>query len=124
MTPGEANAARKSLPFPLPSLLTLLPSHPQPTAYTGYLTNSTINGLIAQAHSGATIVIEHRFYGLSNPFPDLTVSSLAYHTIPQAIEDLDYFARNAVLPMPGGDGVGPDVAPWVLVGGELFGGVD
>lgn len=92
-----------------------------PPAYTGYLTNATINGQIAQAQSGATIVLEHRFYGLSNPYPNLDVSSLQYHTIPQAIEDLDYFARNVVLPMPGGDAVGPEEAPWVLVGGSYSG---
>jgi hypothetical protein len=30
------------------------------TGYTGYLTNVTINGQIAQQHNCATVVIEHR----------------------------------------------------------------
>ncbi|TFY82703.1 hypothetical protein EWM64_g1305 [Hericium alpestre] len=98
-TPGEGNA--------------------QP--YTGYLTNATINGQIAQQNNGATIVLEHRFYGLSNPYPDLSAASLKYHTIQQAIEDLVYFAENVKLPMPGGDDVVPDKAPWVLVGGSYSG---
>ncbi|KAI0309586.1 serine carboxypeptidase S28-domain-containing protein [Amylostereum chailletii] len=98
-TPGEANAA----------------------PYTGYLTNSTVNGQIAQQEKGATIVLEHRYYGFSNPFPDLTVKSLRYHTIQQAVDDLVYFAENVKLPMPGGDKVAPGQAPWVLVGGSYSG---
>ena len=75
----------------------------------------------AQQQNGSTIVIEHRFYGLSNPYPDLSVKSLKLHTIQQAIDDLEYFAKNVNLPMPGGDSVGPDKAPWVLVGGSYSG---
>ncbi|THH17760.1 hypothetical protein EW146_g3119 [Bondarzewia mesenterica] len=101
MTPGEANAA----------------------PYYGYLTNRTINGLIAQQEKGATIVLEHRFFGLSNPYPDLSVASLKYLTIQQAIDDLEYFAKNVKLPMPGGDSVAPGQAPWVLVGGS-YAGID
>ncbi|KAJ7284199.1 serine carboxypeptidase S28-domain-containing protein [Mycena rebaudengoi] len=93
-TPGEANAA----------------------PYTGYLTNATINGLIAQQQNGAAVVLEHR-----NPFPDLTVKSLKFHTIQQAIDDLEYFANNVVLPQPDGNNVKPDTTPWVLVGGSYSG---
>lgn len=75
----------------------------------------------AQQQNGSTIVIEHRFYGLSNPYPDLSVKSLKLHTIQQAIDDLEYFAKNVNLPMPGGDSVGPDKAPWILVGGSYSG---
>ena len=89
--------------------------------YDGYLTNRTINGLIAQQQNGSTIVLEHRFYGYSNPYPDLTVNSLKVHTIQQAIDDLVYFAENVKLPMPNGDQVGPDNAPWILVGGSYSG---
>ncbi|KAI0072974.1 peptidase S28 [Panus rudis PR-1116 ss-1] len=99
MTPGEANAA----------------------PYTGYLTNKTINGQIAQQENGATIVLEHRFFGLSNPKPDLSDESLKLLTIQQAIDDLEYFAKNVKLPMPGGDHVGPDKAPWILIGGSYSG---
>ena len=90
-------------------------------AYTGYLTNRTINGQIAQAQNGSTIVLEHRYYGLSNPYDDLSVQSLQFHTIQQAIDDLDYFARNVVLPQPDGAAVKPGQAPWVLVGGSYSG---
>ncbi|KAI5118441.1 hypothetical protein M0805_000575 [Coniferiporia weirii] len=99
MTPGEANAA----------------------PYTGYLTNETVNGLIAQQQSGSTIVVEHRYYGLSNPYNNLSVASLEYHTIQQAIDDLTYFAENVKLPMPNGDDLAPGNAPWILIGGSYSG---
>ncbi|KAH8118755.1 peptidase S28 [Phellopilus nigrolimitatus] len=98
-TPGEANAA----------------------PYTGYLTNVTINGLVAQQQNGSTIVLEHRFYGLSNPYDNLSVASFRVHTIQQAINDLVYFAQNVKLPMPDGSDVTPDKAPWVLIGGSYSG---
>lgn len=75
MTPGEGNAV----------------------GYSGYLTNRTINGLIAQQEHCAVVLIEHRFYGESNPYPDLSVQSLRLHTIQQAIEDLDYFTKVCIL---------------------------
>lgn len=43
------------------------------------------------------------------------------HTLPQAIDDLVYFANNVDLPMPGGDAVKPGQAPWVLIGGSYSG---
>ena len=89
--------------------------------YEGYLTNTTINGQIAQQQNCATIVMEHRFYGESNPYNDLSVKSFQVHTIQQAVDDLDYFAKNVKLAMPGGDNVAPGKAPWVLVGGSYAG---
>jgi len=99
MTPGEGNA----------------------DGYSGYLTNATINGLVAQAHNGSTIVIEHRFYGESNPYDDLSVESLQLLNIQQAIEDFEYFAKNVELPQPNGADVGPEQAPWIWIGGSYSG---
>ena len=76
---------------------------------------------IAQQQNGTTIVLEHRFYGLSNPLPDLSVKSFRLHTIQQAIDDLEYFAKNVNLPMLGGDSITPDKAPWILIGGSYAG---
>ena len=89
--------------------------------YTAYLTNETMSGLIAQQQNGATVLLEHRFFGQSNPYPDLSSKSLALLTIQQAIDDLVYFAQNATLPMPGGDKVKPDSTPWILFGGSYSG---
>jgi hypothetical protein len=76
---------------------------------------------VAQQQNGSTIVIEHRFYGFSNPYPDLSVESLRVHTLQQAVDDLVYFAKTVNLPMPGGDQVTPDKAPWILIGGSYSG---
>jgi hypothetical protein len=82
--------------------------------------NCSLNS-IAQQQNGTTIVLEHRFYGLSNPLPDLSVKSFRLHTIQQAIDDFEYFAKNVNLPMPGGDSITPDKAPWILIGGSYSG---
>lgn len=96
----------------------------RPNLLSGFYTellNVTITGQIAQQQSGATIVLEHRFFGLSNPYPNLNETSLVYLTIQQAMDDLVYFAQNVKLPMPGGDQVAPGDAPWVLIGGSYAG---
>ena len=70
-------------------------------------------------------MLEHRFFGLSNPYPDLSEKSLAVHTLENAIDDLVYFANNVKLPFPDdlqdGIQVGPTKAPWVLIGGSYAG---
>lgn len=76
---------------------------------------------VAQQQNGSTIILEHRFYGFSNPYPDLSVKSFQVHTIQQAIDDLEYFATNVNLPMPNGDQLTPDKAPWILIGGSYAG---
>ena len=80
-----------------------------------------MNGAIAQAVNGSTVLLEHRFFGQSNPYPDLSVQSLQVHTVQQAIEDLAYFAKNVKLPMPDGDKVAPGKVPWILIGGSYAG---
>ncbi|KAI0309843.1 peptidase S28 [Amylostereum chailletii] len=102
-------------------IVVFMPGEVNSENYIGYMTNWTISGQIAQQEKGASIVLEHRYYGLSNPFPDLTVKSLKYHTIQQAVDDIDYFAKNVKLPMPGGDQVAPGQAPWIMVGGSYGG---
>ena len=78
--------------------------------------------MLAEKYNGAVAVLEHRFFGESNPYPDLSVKSYRVHTIQQAIDDHEYFVKNVHLPMPGGDQVsGPDKAPWILFGGSYPG---
>ena len=81
----------------------------------------TLNGMIAQQQNGATVVLEHRFFGLSNPYNDLSEESFRVHTILQAIDDLTYFAQNVQLPMPYADQANANVTPWILVGGSYSG---
>lgn len=78
-------------------------------------------GMIAQQQNGATVVLEHRFFGLSNPYNNLNETSFRLHTVQQAIDDLAYFAQNVQLPMPNASEVTADKAPWILVGGSYSG---
>ena len=116
MTPGETDADGTLVRV---TCLTL--SSDTFAGYEGYLTNETINGMIAQQEHGATVLLEHRFFGYSNPYDNLTSQSLEVLTIQQAIDDLLYFAQNIDLPMPGGDNVKPDTTPWILIGGSYAG---
>ncbi|KAG2357277.1 serine carboxypeptidase S28-domain-containing protein [Suillus spraguei] len=102
-------------------IILMTPGETDADGYEGYLTNETINGLIAQQQNGATVLIEHRFFGYSNPYDNLTSQSLTLLTIQQAIDDLEYFVNTANLPMPGGDAVKPGQAPWILIGGSYSG---
>ncbi|KAH9942562.1 peptidase S28 [Amylocystis lapponica] len=89
--------------------------------YTDYLTGATITGTLAEQQNGAVVLIEHRFYGESNPYGNLSVASFEVHTIQQAIDDFVYFANNVNLSMPGGGNVTPSEAPWIMVGGSYSG---
>ncbi|KIP03851.1 hypothetical protein PHLGIDRAFT_25906 [Phlebiopsis gigantea 11061_1 CR5-6] len=46
--------------------------------FTGYLVNKSLNGQIAQQESGATIVLEHCYYGLSAPAVNISAQNLNY----------------------------------------------
>ncbi|OJT07638.1 hypothetical protein TRAPUB_1498 [Trametes pubescens] len=102
-------------------IILFMPGETDADGYYDYLTNATINGQIAQKLNGATVILEHRFFGNSNPMPDLSVQSLRVHTVQQAIDDLVYFAQNVNLPMPGGDQLATGKAPWILTGGSYGG---
>jgi pimeloyl-ACP methyl ester carboxylesterase len=103
-------------------ILLMTPGETNADGYAdSYLSTRAISGQIAQQQNGSVVIIEHRFYGLSNPIDNLKSESLKYHTIQQAIDDLEYFTKNVVLPQPNGDQLTPDQAPWVLFGGSYSG---
>jgi len=131
MTPGEVNADGLWWAHSHVVILILRSGYAD-----GYLSNRSINGQIgecscksvwfclispAEQQNGSAIILEHRFYGLSNPIDNLKTESLKLHTIQQAIDDLEYFAKNVVLPQPDGDQVTPDKTPWILAGGSYSG---
>lgn len=98
-TPGEANV----------------------TGYTNYLTNKRLTGLFAEAIGAAIIVLEHRYWGRSSPFTELTTENLQYLTLDNAIADLTNFARNADLPFDRWHTSAAPRAPWLLSGGSYSG---
>lgn len=86
-----------------------------------YTTTQRLAGLFAKTMGGAVIVLEHRYWGESSPFEELTVPNLQYLTLENAIRDHSYFARNFVLPFDNSSGSSPDNAPWVFSGGSYPG---
>lgn len=89
--------------------------------YTGYLTNNTLTGQFAQAIGGAVVMFEHRYWGESSPFDDLTTKNLQYLTLANAIADTTNFARNVQLPFDNTTSSNAPQAPWVLSGGSYSG---
>lgn len=98
-TPGEINAS----------------------AYGAYLTNKTSTGVVAEKIGAATIVIEHRYWGYSSPYAELTTANLTYLTLDQAIHDFTNFANHAELPFAPHGGSNAKDVPWVWIGGSYSG---
>lgn len=66
-------------------------------------------------------MLEHRYWGVSSPFADLTTENLQYLTLENSIKDLTYFANNVKLPFAKhGSSNAKDVA-WVTMGGSYSG---
>ncbi|KJR88951.1 serine peptidase [Sporothrix schenckii 1099-18] len=89
--------------------------------YTGYLTNRTLTGQFAQAIGGAVVMFEHRYWGESSPFDNLTTKNLQYLTLANSIADATNFARNVKLPFDNSTRSNALHAPWVLSGGSYSG---
>ncbi|EFI27013.1 endoprotease [Coprinopsis cinerea okayama7 len=57
-------------------------------------------GTLAEQLNGAVVLLEHRFYGASNPYNNFSTSVFQQvHTIEQAMDDFVGFARGVELPM-------------------------
>ncbi|KAF2501770.1 serine carboxypeptidase [Lophium mytilinum] len=99
MTPGEVNV----------------------TGYNSYLTTNRTTGVIAEAIGAAVVIIEHRYWGVSSPYADLSTENLQHLTLKNSIADLVHFAKTAKLPFDPHGTSQAHRAPWVLVGGSYSG---
>ncbi|GAB1739785.1 hypothetical protein NU219Hw_g4722t1 [Hortaea werneckii] len=97
-TPGEVNA----------------------TGYTSYLTTNRTTGVVAEKIGAAAVVLEHRYWGTSSPFTELTTANMSYLTLENSIHDMTYFANNVKLPFTKHHSNADDV-PWVFMGGSYSG---
>ncbi|KAJ1973614.1 hypothetical protein H4R35_004026 [Dimargaris xerosporica] len=72
---------------------------------------------LARATKGLVVSLEHRYYGRSNPVPDLSPANMRLLTVAQALADMAYFIEHAPLPqiqrVPS--------TRWVVVGGSYAG---
>ncbi|KAK1771687.1 serine carboxypeptidase S28-domain-containing protein [Phialemonium atrogriseum] len=90
--------------------------------YKGYLEDGTITGRYAKEFGGAVILIEHRYWGKSIPFAELTAETLQYLDLPQSIFDMTYFATHVPLEFDDSNGgANAPASPWILVGGSYSG---
>ncbi|KAI8455109.1 extracellular serine carboxypeptidase [Phakopsora pachyrhizi] len=91
-----------------------------------------ILNVLARVTNGIGIVLEHRYYGKSHPFKDLSVESLRYLNTLESLEDSAYFAKNLVLNLndknssQGGNNqsvlnLTAPATPWIYYGGSYAG---
>lgn len=86
------------------------------TANPIWLTDNTQMVNWAQQYGALMFLIEHRYYGNSQPFPDLSTANLQYLSSEQALADAASFhdAMMAKYSLPGG-------TPWISFGGSYSG---
>lgn len=76
---------------------------------------------LSKAHGGMSVVLEHRFFGTSQPRPDLSVSNQRFLTTDQALEDAIYFAKNIIFPGHEHDKLTAADTKWIAYGGSYAG---
>ncbi|PIB01738.1 putative serine protease EDA2 [Cercospora beticola] len=74
-------------------------------------------GVIAENLGAATIILEHRYFGSSFPYSNLTKVNLQYLTVDNALKDVVRFAQNFIAPWTNDPSTAEDV-PWILIGGS------
>ncbi|KAG8902532.1 hypothetical protein FRB99_004367 [Tulasnella sp. 403] len=79
----------------------------------------SLQRVLMESLGAAGVIIEHRYWGLSSPFQNLTTENMEYLSVNQAIEDIKYFAENVQLPwsrmnVPGVTSSHPTDVPWCL----------
>lgn len=77
--------------------------------------------VFARETGGAVIILEHRYWGTSSPYEQLTTENLQYLTLRNSLLDNTYFARHFVPPFDRSGRSSPDKAPWIFSGGSYPG---
>ncbi|KAI9291230.1 peptidase S28 [Neoconidiobolus thromboides FSU 785] len=77
----------------------------------------------AEEHNGVVYALEHRFYGQSQPKPDLSLESLKYLTSDLAIGDLATFVLNITLPQSNTNRTNSLNTKWIIGGGSYAGNI-
>ncbi|ETV93012.1 hypothetical protein, variant 1 [Aphanomyces invadans] len=71
---------------------------------------------LAIQHKALLLSVEHRYYGESNPTPDMTVENLEFLTIDQALKDLELFHSHVTTKYRT-----TDASKWIVFGGSYPG---
>jgi hypothetical protein len=93
------------------------------TMYYSFLSTSRSTGVLDEQIGAATIVLEHRYWGDSTPFRNLTTENLKYLTFENSMKDVLYFARDVQLPFATNKNASTNAkdVPWIGIGGSYFG---
>jgi len=113
--------ADKPLLLTTDSVVLFTPGEINVTGYQSYTTINRTTGVLASEIGAAVIVLEHRYWGNSSPYPELTTENLQYLTLKNSVNDLTTFAQNVRLPFDYRRTSGPKKAPWLLMGGSYSG---
>ncbi|KAG9002428.1 hypothetical protein FRB94_003947 [Tulasnella sp. JGI-2019a] len=79
------------------------------------LSGPTLQNAMMQIFGAAGVILEHRYWGQSSPYSNLTTRNLQYLQVSQAIDDYKYFVENVQLSWKGLNSK-PSVTPWVNLG--------
>ena len=93
----------------------------QSVARIPYLQKGIVN-MLAKATNGLGVILEHRYYGVSVPVPDMSTPNMRFLTTEQSMADTAFFAKNVKF-------VGANIterinapqAPWIMYGGSYAG---
>jgi hypothetical protein len=77
---------------------------------------------LMSAHSGIGVILEHRYYGTSFPFEEISVEDARFLTTDQSLADAAYFAQNVVFPGLENENLTSSSAPWIVYGVSYSGG--
>ncbi|KAL2265025.1 hypothetical protein VTJ83DRAFT_7535 [Remersonia thermophila] len=86
-----------------------------------WLSSLRLPGWMANQTGGAVVMLEHRYWGESSPYADLTVENLQHLTLENSMLDFTYFAKKWVPPFDPSGNSSADRAPWVFAGGSYVG---
>lgn len=82
------------------------------------------NGIAYQfnkAFGGLGVVIEHRYFGRSQPTANLTTENYRFLSTDQALADTAYFAQHIVFPGHEHENMTASARPWITYGGSYAG---
>ncbi|EGG03405.1 extracellular serine carboxypeptidase [Melampsora larici-populina 98AG31] len=80
-----------------------------------------ILSILSKATHGIGIILEHRYYGQSFPFKDLSNESLRYLNTRESLDDSAYFSQHIVLPGHEDLDITAPGTPWIYYGGSYAG---
>lgn len=77
---------------------------------------------LASTYGGIGVILEHRYYGTSFPFQQISVEDARFLSTEQSLADAAYFAQNIVFPGLETENLTSSDTPWIVYGVSYSGG--